>query len=154
MIKIITIALLALTITACSTTGGSGSNIDPATAAQFLRTGTSIGAYEGLKNNPKYVPGGVALVSALDIALTGSAVITDQTISAFVARIALQNHIDSAETLFFTNIARTGYQAYLAKFHPSGAITMNDPQVKLFAQAFRDGLADGLSMQSAPVETK
>lgn len=116
---------------------------DPATAAGFLRAGTTVAAYEGLKHNPRYVPGAAAMVAGIDVALTGNAVISDATIVAFVQGIAAKNHMEPAETLFLTTIARTAFQAFSAKYHVSEVLVSN-PDAKLYLQAFRDGLNDAV----------
>lgn len=138
--------ILALAFAGCATTGGG---LNPETSALVLRTGTSVAAYEGLKNNPKYVAGTNALIVGLDAALTGNFVINDATIAAFVEHIAAKNHLDPAEGLFLSGIARTAWQVYAHKYHVT-SVLISDPQAKLYVQSFRDGLNDALLLLSIP----
>lgn len=149
IIHLLAFAALAFVITpACTTTSGTA---DPAVGSQFLRTGTSVAAYEGLKNNPRYTVGAAAMVKAIDVALTGQFVINEQTITAFVQQLAVTNHLDPAEALFLSGIARTAYQAYAAKYHVTTGVLITDPNARMYVQAFRDGLADALSMLGSAV---
>lgn len=138
------LVILCLCFTSCATTSGTAT-VNPA-GAEFLRTGTSVVAYEGLKNNPRYAPGAQALVAAIDVALSGSAIITEQTVADFVAKVAAQNHLDPVEALFFSGIARTAFQAYAAKFDVKTGVLITDPNAKLYVTAFRNGLSDALTM--------
>lgn len=145
----ILLAVLALSLAGCQSLGTSG--IDPAVAAAFLRPATAGSAYFALKNNPKYQAAASALIPAIDVALTGSALINAASIQAFVQQVAAKSNIDPVAASFFGELAVSAYDAYAAKNKITTGVLITDPNAKLFVQAFRDGLADAVAMlASAP----
>lgn len=132
--------------TSCQTPGGGGTTpTDPAAGAMLFQTVESGVAYLALKNNPKYVPAAQAMVQALDVALTGTAVINAQTIQAFVQQLAAQKHMDPGEALFLSGIAGSAWEFYAAKYKvPATGILITNASAHTYVLAFRNGLNDAV----------
>lgn len=144
--------LLALTVMAVLILPGGCQNLQkpsPEQGAAIERVLVSTSATLALNKNPQYVPAATALADGIDAAVTENAIITADSIAAFVHQVCASHGVTPADEVLFKSLAISVYQVYLVTYKPN-VISSTDPQVLLYVHAFRDGLRDAVAVVSAP----
>lgn len=119
----------------------------PEQGAALERVVVGAAATLALNKNPQYVPAATALAVGIDAAVAQNAIITPESIAAFVHQVCAGHGVTVQDEAIFANLAQSVYQVYTATYKPQ-VVSSADPQVLLYVGAFRDGLRDAVAAVS------
>jgi hypothetical protein len=135
------IAIVSLASFAGCASGPQAVKLSPEQGAAALRITTATGAMLVLNKNPAYTLAAAALAEAVGTLLSEQGAITPETIREGVIAICKKNNVATGDVTLFVGLAQSIYSAYVTAYRPT-VVSGADPVVKLYAQAFADGLRD------------